>query len=268
MPKRRKAGGANVSFFAFQDIITAVSGILILIVIFLILMLEQPGLMNVPVESPNDLTLEELDDLIREAEKRIREFEVLKLDIAGVTDSDLRAEIGEIKASMLKEESPETKALRNRLEALKTELDSIQKKAAELETQENQLAGMAELLRGSIDAKADDLAKSKEAKQIWLQPGQTERSPLVVIVEKGGATISGFQNGGLMENVSASQFDTLLSTTDRATAYFLFFVRPSGIIPFRAMANSALDEGFPISHRALDEETEIHFLELPEGISQ
>lgn len=263
MPKRRKSGGANVSFFAFQDIITAVSGILILIVIFLILMLEQPGLMNVPVEKPNDLTLEELDDLVRKAKEKIREFEILKLDLAGVTDSKLQAEIGEIRESMLKEEPTESKALRNRLEALKTELESVQEKAAELEAEQNRLAGIAEQLRGRINAKADDLAQSKAVKQIWLHPGDTNRNPFVVVVEKDGATISGFKNGERKKKVTPDQFNALLSTADKSSDYFLFFIRPSGVAPFRTMANAALDEGFPISHRALDAETQIHFLTTP-----
>ena len=265
MPRQRKTGGANASFFAFQDIITAVSGILILIVIFLILMLEQPGLMSIPVEKPNNLTLGDLDDLIRDAKKRIREFEMLKLEVVGVTDSSLRAEIGEMKASMQSEESPESLTLRSRLEALKTELEKLEKQNADLETSHNQAAGVAEQLQGSIDAKADDLAKSKETPQIWLHPGETDKEPVVVIVEEGGALVKGF--AGEREKVTTAEFRSILATTDKQSSYFLFFIRPSGVGAFRTMANLALDEGCTINHRALDEETEIQLIQSLGGLA-
>lgn len=267
MPKRRKAGGANVSFFAFQDIITAVSGILILIVIFLILMLEQPGLMNVPVEQSNDLTIGDLDDLIRDAKKRIREFEVQKLEIVGMTESNLRAEIGELQAEMESEESAEAKTLRSRLEALRTEVEKAEQQTADLETEHNQALGVVEQVQGRIDAKADDLAKAKKVPQIWLEPGAVDRKPVVIIVEKNGAIVKNFSGDGQSRNVTARDFRSVLAETDRNSSYLLFFIRPSGVRPFRTMANLALDEGYRISHRALDEKTEIHLIDSMGGLA-
>jgi hypothetical protein len=260
MARRRSSGGANVSFFAFQDIITAVSGILILIVIFLILMLEQPGLMKVPVEVPNNLTLGELDDLITEATDRIREFEILKLEMAGASESKLRAEIGELRAGLEGKEDPQGKELQEELESVQAKVASLEKKVSELEAEQEGVAGVAEELRGRVDSKADGLAKSKDASQIWLHPGKQEKVPVIIVVGQGGAEIRDFSNPEDIENVSPGAFRAILATSDKEASYFMFFIRPEGINVFRTLANMAQEEGFRVGYQALDAETEIRLI--------
>ncbi len=67
MRRRRIKSDANVSFFAFQDIITSVSGILILIVLMMVLMLRTPSGGVAPVEPSETRSPEELAKLIETA---------------------------------------------------------------------------------------------------------------------------------------------------------------------------------------------------------
>jgi len=85
MRRSRTKSDANVSFFAFQDIITAVSGILILIVLMMVLMLRTPAGGVAPVELSETRPLEELEKLIGMAIAKIRELAVGDLETGGET---------------------------------------------------------------------------------------------------------------------------------------------------------------------------------------
>lgn len=249
-----------MSFFAFQDIITAVSGILILIVIFLILMLQRPGLLPIPIDLANDLTLGELDDLIAEATEKLRKFEWLKLEAAGATEAELRAEIAELEASLSSDENPEGKEIREELAAVEKEVEEVKKENSKKQEKRDMLAGEVEVLRGEVESKANDLAEAEESSQIWLHAGTSTRRPIIIEVDEEAGILRDFDDPDKKDEMTLAQFATFVKQQDSTSSYFVFFVRPKGVLAFKVLRQLAVAEGFGVGYNAIGDDTDIMIL--------
>ena len=121
MRRRRIKSDANVSFFAFQDIITSVSGIRILIVLMMVLMLRTPSGGVAPVETSETRPLEELEKLIETAIAKIRELAVNDLETGGETVAELEAAIARLEKGLDEDSDPLRRALLREVEAAAAE---------------------------------------------------------------------------------------------------------------------------------------------------
>jgi len=261
MSKRSRASGANVSFFAFQDIITSVTGILILIVMFLIISLEQPGLLTSEEPVP-EISLDELKKRIAEGLETIRKVEELRIKAGGASEEDLRAQIAELKAGLTdKPESTNDKDVRVQVEEAEKEVEAKTKSVADLMVKKSELEGEVDKIKGLTTSKADGLAHAKNSSNIWLHKGENPLKPIILDVYGDRAVLRDLEDAAKAEemnvDVLGAGVDRLISSHDKASSYFVFFVRPSGITLFKQVRQKVVEADYSVGFNAIDEETVI-----------
>jgi hypothetical protein len=261
MSRRKRGFSANLSFFAFQDIITSVTGILILVVMLMVLQLKQPGLLPAADLIP-DVSIEELEKRIAEGLDRIREIEELKLKAGGESELDLQAQIADLKAGLAaKPENAEANELRVQIEGLKEEIKKTTDATVDLTVKRDREKGEVERIRGLVQAKADDLAESTRSAHIWLHKGASDLTPLVVEVNGDKAILRDLTDPSKVEEWTAAEMLAKLSElagrSDKSKSYFVFFVRPGGILAFANLVSAAQGAGFGVGYHPIDETTAI-----------
>lgn len=258
MRRSRIKSEANVSFFAFQDIITSVSGILILIVLMMVLMLRTPGGGNSPVDLSERRSLHELENLIESAIERIKDLATKDLLTGGESIDELKDEIARLQKELNTEGDPLRLALLRDVEAVALELARIRSNVntTEAETQQS-LVKLAEL-QAAYDARADFLQQNKEASQVWLRFNPTEKSPIILELSDSAAVLRDIRNPDFRETIAASAISArvleLAGRNDRSSSYFVFFIRPSGIEHVSLLRELLAKEGFSLGYRALAED--------------
>lgn len=250
-----------MSFFAFQDIITSVTGILVLIVILLVLKITQPGLLP-SAESIPDISLEELEKKIAEGLEKIREVEEIRFKAGGASEEDLVAQIAELKAGLSAEpENAEVNEIKVQIEGLEEEIKKDTEATVDLMVDKSRLQGEAEKIQGLVSAKADDLAESKSSARIWLHKGASNVTPFVVEVNEDKAILRHLDDPTKVEEWPAaemlSKITTLAGQSNKESSYFVFFVRPNAILQFGTLINAVRTAGFGVGYHPLDETTQL-----------
>lgn len=261
MARARKASGANVSFFSFQDIITSVTGILLLIVIFLILQLTKPGLLPSAIPVP-DVSLEELKERIALGLEKIKEIEEIKLKASGKSEEDLKLRIAELREALAEEaEKSDDADARIQVEKTEAEMKEITNTVTELTIKKSELEGEAEKIRGQVESKANGIAEAENSSKIWLHRGASSLEPLLLDVREDKAILRRFSNPKASEEMAGADmlpaFNRLVQDSNKTSSYFVFLVRPKGIANFNQFRAMALGSGFSVGFHPIDGETEI-----------
>ena len=257
MRRRRIKSDANVSFFAFQDIITSVSGILILIVLMMVLMLRTPSGGVAPVETSETRPLEELEKLIETAIAKIRELAVNDLETGGETVAELEAAIARLEKGLDEDGDPLRRALLREVEAAAAELARIREQVVASEALRE--AARAELAKveAAIAARADFLRENQDASQVWLRFNPTEKVPVILELSGAGAVLRDIRKAEFRENIAAAALPgrvrELAGQNDQTSAYFVLFIRPSGIGQVSILSEVLTEEGFSLGYRPLAE---------------
>lgn len=257
MRRSRIKSGANVSFFAFQDIITAVSGILILIVLMMVLMLRPPSGGFVPAAPSETRSLEELAKLIETAIAKIRELAVGDLEAGGETVAGLEAAIERLEKELDQDGDPLRLALLRDVEAAAGELAVIRGQVAAAETARQVARAELAKVEAAVDTRAEFLRDNQDASQVWLRFNPTEKVPVILELSGSGAVLRDIRKADFRENIAAAALPgrvrELAGRHDRAGAYFVFFIRPSGIGHVPILREVLSEEGFSLGYRPLAE---------------
>lgn len=261
MSKPRRIQGANVSFFAFQDIITAVTGILILIVILMVLMLRQPGLVDVPVEMTENRSLEELNALIEEAIVKIKKYAGMDLDTGNETEAGLKEQIEQLQKKLDTGVDPLRLALLQEVESAESELQAAIEGAASLRQQKDAASLALVEIQATVNSKADFVQETTESAQVWLKLRPSDKSPILLELDSDGGVLrdiadpevkTRIASGSLIERVKQ-----IARAADGAESYFVLFIRPSGIQFLPPLQELLHQEGFDLGYRPLDENTDL-----------
>ncbi len=279
----RQSSSPKISFFAFQDIITAVSGILILIVLMLAAGLDKDAAVASNESNP------ELQNRLAEllAEQTHLEIETLRLRETLAMAHSL-PDTHQI--------SIEVDALRNRLQQTRQRTADLKAEAESQEAatrQQDTLLGLADL-RSSLDKlrrDADDVEKRVSAAaaighqmeeqvrdaqskllmvkaregQLWLVPGKdtSTMEPVLVTVSGSGLLVDRFDKPAERVVVNASSalagIDRQLEKFNKANQYLVFLIRPSGIELFEEVSEAVRGKGFSIGFDAIAESKVVHF---------
>lgn len=288
MSSRLRTEKPRISFFAFQDVIASVTGILILVTLILASHLEQV-VDSESVQAPEALQrhlaalLEEQTQL--ELRSRLltdslalaqAQPDVAKLDLDIATlntriqeeqkrlDSAKSQSERQRQASIQRDATLGLTALRNEVE--KTRADALaiadKERAARIETQK---------LEKELKHAETILLKVKSQKgQMWLIPDEkaTSKEPILAIVSREGVTLERFDKPEsrrvFTSAESFSGFSRFLETNTANNQYFVFYLRPSGIALFNQISERAKEKHFEIGFDALDETTQIHFTKPPD----
>jgi hypothetical protein len=287
MRERLRNFDSKITFFAFADIITAVSGMLIFITLLLATDLGRPTdsrsqAANAELEQQLQETLAQQADA--DAKNRGLQNILTTANTAPPPDK-LESDISRLRAELAQEKSKHA-GLAEQLAASKSTLEERDKllgiTAVQSRIQDNadELTTMAHedtKIREEIAALEKQMARvqSRTAKlksregQLWLIPDRSPSSkePLVVIVSGSGIRIERFnhpdQTRQFDKAVAQSEFQTIVKNTKLKEQYFVFLIRPSGIGLFKELVPVARINGFDVGFDALEENKEIHFTPPP-----
>lgn len=287
MRSRLRNFDSKVTFFAFADIITAVSGMLIFITLLLATDLGRPS-QNASQEADKEMQ-QRLDETLRRQleidnqNQRLRELmaaaetapapEKIETDIARLR-SELASE--QQKQSALSNQIAKTdSAFQARdktlgLTDLKTTVqETIQENEAIAKREAKVRLAMDSLEQQVASAQSRLLKLQARDRQIWLIPDRasTTKEPILVTVAGTGAAVEAFDHPEKHQQWEATRaqlsLEGYLRNAKTLNQYVVFLVRPSGIALFQRLLKSTHADGFEVGYDALEEDRDVHFTTPP-----
>lgn len=264
MARRRRKGNEAFSLFAFQDIITAVTGIVVLITLLLAVELME----RVEATPTNDTatqvkqTVDSIEDLKKQIAKLEREIESKSNAINELPTTDI-----ELLKSMLARSAESVKALDKKILTESADLVAKQKKLDELEEETDQEKEAEEEELEELRKEVDELEKkikslNKGGRRLFKTGNEDKKTWLVEIFGQGFRVAPIGESRKPRTFSDSGQFlrwaNGLNSTTDNIYA----FVRPKGqpdfLVVFKKLVDSPIEFGFTcigLSDQVLDDET-------------
>jgi hypothetical protein len=286
MSSRLRSLDSKISFFAFADIITAVSGVLIFVALLLATDLGRPTSNSQAANSEMERRLQEALTQQAEVDSQNQRLQELLATADTAPDSEkLSADIARLRSQLSEEQKKETAiagqmadsqaaiAARDQVLGLTDLKATVQRTVQEDEA----IARQEAKVRGEMDGLDQQVARAESQLfklrqwdgQIWLIPDKsaTTKEPIVVFVDGVGATIERVdhpeERKQLNKDVADSAFSSYLETAKSLDQYVVFEVKPSGIGLFQDLVQSARDKGFEVGYDALEEDKNPHLSPLP-----
>lgn len=257
--KRRRDN--PISLFSFQDVITGLCGIMVLLVLLVIVDIATGRI--APQKSRERQVPVETDD---EKEKLLREIDTLEKRLAALKDESrllivatsekAAPEVRERLVSELDERQREAAALLSQVEDLRIRVFAARNADAE------SIKKIAEMdrIRGILETK---LAKMKKTKGITLIPEWGEyKIPVFIVCGRGGveilrplgkSTLRKWVGFGDIEDGLRAE----LSSLDTTTHTVIIMIRPSGVSRMDALVELVKGMGFSYGRDPLEEDLEI-----------
>ena len=260
---RRKRNTAAFSLFAFQDIITSVTGIMILVTLILALELIQRK-----EQSPPQKTAELIEQSQAAIEANRRETEQI--------DSELKqrnveaVELAGVDVTRLKRQSEDVS---RQNQQMKDELDRLGRERDKADMRRNQAKKAKakhaddpknlQQLQEQIARKEKELKTIKQSNRVIYNPAKgSSKSPWLVEVAAGKVLVAPMGKSAKPHVFpSAAAFQGWLGKRNPNAEYFVLLVKPSGIKFFdeirKALQQRKFDVGYdllPASKTAIDPE--------------
>ena len=286
MSSRLRSLDSRISFFAFADIITAVSGVLIFVALLLATDLGRPTHRSSAADPELEQQLRETLDQQLEADAENRRLQELLSSVETAPDPEkLRADIGRLQSQLVVEQRKE-KAVANQMAGsaaaiatrdkalgltdLKASIEHKNQEAEGVEKQDNQARSEIENLEQQVTRIESQLLNLRERDgQVWLIPDKstTTKEPILVTLSGAGMTIEHFDHPDQRRQSDAGNADealkTYLRTVKPVDEYVVFLIRPSGISLFKDLVETARASGFEVGYDALEEDRQVHFSTPP-----
>ena len=287
MSSRLRSLDSKISFFAFADIITAVSGVLIFVALLLATDLGVPTDSRSKSENP-------------EIEQQLQETLAMQVDVDAQNQR-----LQELLTTA--ETAPDPDKLQADIKRLRLQLAEEQKKQAAINdqmTESQDAIAKRDAVLGLTDLKAKVAHETQEAKSIasqdgkvreemaaldqhfagvqskllilrqregklWLIPdkGSTTKEPILATVSASGVKLERFdrpdQTKDFNQASARSEFDSYLDGVKPLDQYIVFLVRPSGVGLFEDLVKSARDKNIEVGFDALEENKDIYYSTPP-----
>lgn len=283
----RSLNSTKISFFAFQDIITSVSGILILVTLILATELDRPTSRTTHDADPElERKLSETLRQQSEADAQNRNLQALlaaaetapaaeKLE---VDTTRLRSQLADEKkkhSSIAEQLAASQSAIEARdrtlgLTDLKAQIQRVIQEAESLAREEAKVRDEMSRLDQRVASVQSKLLKLREREgKLWLIPDKssTTKEPILATISGSGAKVERFdhpdQAKEFNKTTARTEFDSYLGEAKPLDQYVVFLVRPSGIELFERLVKLAREKGFEVGFDALEENREIHFTTPP-----
>ena len=276
----RSSIGTRISFFAFQDIITSVTGILILVTLILALNVNEAT----PVTSEQSELKQKLSASLRELQTVSAQVAQRQTNLAALAATPdparLREDIRQLqdqltaqagRMSVLEQKQAEQQAAA----AVKAEqlgLTDLRERAGtvrqQVESQQTTNAVLAQTVTETERQQQEikkKIEKAESEHKLWVLPeiSATGKQPVLVVVSGAKVTCDRFnQPAGHREFTgarAAADFVDGLRQWTVSSDYLVFYVRPSGIDLFNRCSTAAKRAGFQIGYDAVEEDKQIIF---------
>ena len=253
----RRRFNNTVSFFAFQDIITAVMGILILIVLLLSVLVSQT------VEAQSQMTSSESDTT---AEISSDELDSLRIEVASLENQlDQVVQMLNVLAQLDSEEQVREQISQNELrletlnQAISAALAAMADLESEIEIEEGRKAALERNL-GLTEKKSRASALQDEIERITTSQRVTynfrnlqNRTPWLVMLEADKVTLgrAGIAEkptsiSGATVNKLARGFSDWQSKQPGGTTHIVFLVKPGSIDLYRQVKDMVRTKGMTV----------------------
>lgn len=277
MSSRLRSLDSKISFFAFADIITAVSGVLIFIALLLATDLGQPTDSRTQSESAQS-EVELRETLAQQAAvdaQNHRWQELLAMADTAPNLEKLEADIARLR-SQLSEEQKKQSALADQMDSsqaaviardkvlglteLKATIRRTEQETESIKREEAKARDEMSNLEQRIAHVESQILKLRQWEgQIWLIPDKsaTAKEPLVVFVDHTGVTLQHVEHPEKLKWDKAAadaEFKKHLAGAKALSQYVVFEVKPSGIGLFKNLVESARGLGFDVGYDALEED--------------
>lgn len=268
MARSKRRSSSQVSFFAFQDIITSVSGILIIIVLLMTLMVEDapPDASAHPdPNQPSSVTqLNTASGQLKDVHAEIKKYEAVVAELVTAPSPDaLHQEIKTLEDEITKLTAfIKTKDADLRFLAMPgSEQAGVMADANAInQAIEKELAGKTDERDKLLDVKGEVLAALSKAKNnLFITTGPTDdkKTPAIIVVAGSGIEqYSMGKNDPEARHEAAAApvaFTQILGTFDPASKYVLFYIKPSGIALFAQLLEEVRKTQFAVGYDALAE---------------
>jgi hypothetical protein len=292
MSERIRTLDSRINFFAFADIITAVSGMLIFITLLIATDLGRPTKRG--SKDSDRKTQQQLDDSLRQQletdaqSRQLRELlaaaetapalEKIEADVAHLRSqlSDEQQRQFAITGQMTKSAS----ALQARdaalgLTDLKATIQRTTQEAESIARQEGKARKEMEGLEQQASTAQSRLLKLREREgKIWLIPDKsnTTKEPIIVTVTGHGVSVARLDHpdpGKQWDKADAQASLTgYLRGANSLNQYVVFEVKPSGIRLFQSLLQSTRAAGFEVGSDALEEDKAVQGFSTPPPIDE
>jgi hypothetical protein len=287
MRSRLRSLDSRISFFAFADIITAVSGVLIFVALLLATDLGRPTDNHSPA-ADSETARQLQKTLAQQAEADAQNQRLQELLANADTAPDLgklQVDISKLNAQLAEEQkkqaavaaqmadSQASMAARDKvlgLADLKATIQRLVRESESIAQKDATARGEMEKLDQQVALQQSKLLKLREREgQLWLIPDKssTTKEPILVTVAGAGVTIEHFDHPDQRKQLDKAgvntDFQSYLREAKALDQYVVFLVRPSGIETFQDLVKSARDLGFDVGFDALEEDRQIHFSTPP-----
>jgi hypothetical protein len=271
-----RSGAGTVSFFAFQDIITAVTGILVIITVLLSLSLPETPDHAAPEASAETTGLrEKLEALLRriadlrhasetnlaspQTSPRALQMEVDLLatelaELTALTSARAKAKPAESPASELKRSMAADLALEEADQRrIAAKLQKLREEAAAAAASRQQADAEVRQLEASLLAEMD-----RRSNLVLVRDNsRTSKEPLVAVVSSDGTTVHRFDEGTAAPLRDVAAFRVALTSFSPLDHYFVFYAKPSGVAQIERYLEAARKGGFEVGYDAIPEDAVI-----------
>jgi hypothetical protein len=262
MSQLRTVREARINFIFFQDIITCVMGILILVTLMLSLSLggDEAG---TPEEQKIESDLRQTKEALAQIEDQNRSAEQKALQLASLPDrAALETQLAILKR-VAAQSSKQLRESQNAAAALKAQQERVVGQAQQATNIEKEIATLQQQLDST---RAELLAARANTNSVYIIPApeaqDAKRQPVAIIVSGNKMQIRRLSGGAPQEHAiisGATDLRPILATLDPAREYVVFYFRPSGarwFVEFRQLARSL---GFAVGYDAIEEQQQLVF---------
>ena len=276
----RSSIGTRISFFAFQDIITSVTGILILVTLILALYVNEAT----PVTSEQTELKQKLAASLRELQTVSAQVAQRQTNLAALASTPdparLREDIRQLQDQLTAQASrmsalEQKQAERQAAAAIKAEqlgLTDLRERAGtvrqQVESQQITNAVLAQTVAATERQQQEikeKIEKAESEHKLWLLPeiSPTGQQPLLVVVSGTKVTWDRFDQPASHREFNGAravaEFTDGLRQWTASRDYIVFYVRPSGIDSFKRCYEAAKRAGFQTGYDAVEEDKQIIF---------
>jgi hypothetical protein len=246
MRSRRKKT-SPFSLFAFQDIITSVTGIMILITMTLALDLVQKA-----TSSPRTVTpaiAEQVEVAVAESKQEISRLEQVLSAGVGAIHLDARTARKQLK---------DLKRAREELDqqnvSLSSELNAASARKQAVEEQSQSVSHETlQQLQAELVASRNQILKLKESNRVvFNKPAGTSKTSWLVQLDKDSVLVAeSGKNAAPLEFSTPEEFLGWAGGQDANSMYFVVLIKPSGIRRFGPIRETLQSDGFDLGYDLL-----------------
>lgn len=281
MRRSLRRSGVNVTFFFFQDIITAALGIILFISLILALRIDpEAKASSTATEVSNRASQleKQLQQILNDVSNSRKELEKLRESVGSTVDPKMLAR----QVELLKLQAVELQAginaagpvtvtensrdIDNALKPAKEELRKLKAESEKINGDAGAVAAeVAELQEQLKGLEAELLAQEQLKNRIWLIPqsGGGGKEPLLVTVNGDDIELQRFgkrdekkvfSGGG-----SARQLAEALKGFSKSEYYVVLYFKPSALSKYDSVKNAVSLQGFDVGTDLISEDTVLDF---------